>query len=156
MTICILTKTHPKELEGNQDLLILGWDPENAKNFHLISLLCYKHKLSEHLVINMLAPCIEPAIIHQHAGFEPGKSTSQLLNLAEQTEDNRSRFHSSFAICDTLKHCLLLKKILELTNDLADTDCIKVLWKISVSLWVWTTCKVAGNDNGKFYPKVMC
>lgn len=138
MNNCMLTRNIPKIWRKNRiiALLKLGKDPVYAKSFRPVSLLCHPCKLFERLILNRLAPVAEPAIIHQQTGVRPGKSTSQLLNFTQHIEDGCQKglvtgavFVDMSAAYDTVNHRLLLKKILELTKDLALTDLIGALLK---------------------------
>ena len=139
MNRCMLTKTIPKIWRKTRIIALLkpGKDPAHAKSFRPISLLCHLYKLFERLILNRLAPVAEAAIIPQQAGFRPGKSTtSQLLKLTQHIEDGFQKglvtgavFVDLSAAYDTVNHRLLLKKILELTKDLALTDLIGALLK---------------------------
>ena len=139
MNKCMLTKNIPKIWRKTRIIALLkpGKDPAHAKSFRPISLLCHLYKLFERLILNRLAPVAEPAIIPQQAGFRPGKSTtSQLLKLTQHIEDGFQKglvtgavFVDLSAAYDTVNHRLLLKKILELTKDLALTDLIGALLK---------------------------
>lgn len=69
-------------------LLKPGKDPSDAKSYRPISLLCHTYKLFERLLLNRLAPIIDPLLIPEQAGFRPGKScTSQTLKLTQHIED---------------------------------------------------------------------
>ena len=136
----MLTRNIPKIWRKTRIIALLkpGKDPAHAKSYRPISLLCHPYKLFEQLILNRLAPVVEPAIIPQQAGFQPGKSTtSQLLNLTQHIEDGFQKglvtgaiFVDLSAAYDTVNHRLLLKKILENAKDIeAFTDLIGALLK---------------------------
>ena len=106
------------------DLLKPGKDPSVPKSYRKISLLSHTYKLFERLLLNRLAPVVGEQLIPKQAGFRPGKSTtSQVLNLAQHTEDGFQEglvtgvvFVDLSAAYDTVNHRCLLNKILELTK----------------------------------------
>ena len=76
------------------------------------------------VVLNRLSPLTEERIIDQQAGFRPGKSTRQLLNLTHHIEDGYEQgvvtgtaFVDQSAANDTISHTLLLNKIYRMTSD---------------------------------------
>ena len=69
-----------------------GKDPQAAKSYRPISLLCHLYKLFERLILNRLGPTVEKHLIAEQAGFRPEKScTGQVLNLTEFIEDGYER-----------------------------------------------------------------
>ena len=101
-----------------------GKNPEDAKSYRPISLLCHCYKLFERLILNRMLPVLEDNLIPEQAGFRPGKScTGQLLNLAQFIEDGFQRklktgvvFVDLTAAFDTVNHRALLGKIYSFTN----------------------------------------
>ena len=139
MNNCMLTRNITKIWRKTRTIALLkpGKDSAHAKSLRPISLLCHPYKLFERLILNRLAPVVEPAIIPQQTGFRPGKSTtSQLLKLTQHIEEGIQKglgtgavFVDLSATYDTVNHRLLLNKFLENAKDLAFIDVIGALLK---------------------------
>ena len=87
-------------------------DPNEAKRYRPISLLCHLFKLFEQLILNRLGPITEEHLMQVQAGFRPGKPcTGQVLNLTQNNEDGFERneptggvFVELTAAYDTVNH----------------------------------------------------
>ena len=105
-------------------LLKPGKDSSSPKSYCPIFLLIHLYKLLERLLLNRLIPVAEKYLIEEQTGFSRGKSnTGYLLNLTQHTEDGFHKkitgavFEDLSAAYDTVNHRLLLKKVLDTTND---------------------------------------
>ena len=78
MNSILKTQKFPKLWKKSKVIAILkpGKDSTLPKSYRLISLSCHTYKLFERMILNRLNPLIETMIIHQQAGFRPGKSTT--------------------------------------------------------------------------------
>ena len=112
-----------------------GKDPNEAKSYRPISLLCHLFKLFERLILNRLGPINEEHLIREQAGFRPGKSfTGQVLNLTQHIEDGFEKneptgvvFVDLTAAYDTVNHRRLLSKLYDMTKDFHLTKLIQLL-----------------------------
>jgi len=99
-----------------------GKDYKNSKNYRPI--FCYVIPLNC-MIMNRIKCQVERKLIHEPAGFRPGKNcTRQVLNLCQHIENGYENkkvsevvFADLSAAYDTVNHNLLLKKIYEYTND---------------------------------------
>jgi hypothetical protein len=134
---CLENLNIPKVWRQSRIVALLkpGKDPNTAKNFRPISLLCQTYKLVERIILNRLSDYIDSQLIKEQAGFRPGKSTTgQLLNLTQHIEDGYEQklitgtaFVDLSAAYDTVNHKLLLWKVYNITNDLLLTRFIRTL-----------------------------
>ena len=134
---CVLQSQLPKIWRKARVIAILkpGKDPQVAKSYRPISLLCHLYKLFERLILNRLGPITEQHLIPEQAGFRPGRScTSQVLNLTQFIEDGFERnqptgvvFVDLTAAYDTVNHRLLLNKLYRMTSDIHLTKLIQLL-----------------------------
>ena len=132
---CLATHKLPKIWKKAHIIALLkpGKDPSAPKNFRPISLLSHTYKLFECLILNKIGPAVDGHLIHEQAGFRPGKSTtSQVLNLTQYIKDGYEEgmvtgvvFVDLSAAYDTVNHRRLLSKILETTKDTCPTELIK-------------------------------
>ena len=107
--------------------------PARPKSYIPISLLCHNYKLFERLILNRVAPFVDDHLIHEQAGFRPGKScTGQLLNLTQFIEDGYEEglitgaaFADLSAAYDTVNHRILTRKLFEITQDVRLTELIQ-------------------------------
>jgi len=68
-----------------------GKDPNAAKSYRPISLLCILYKLYERMIMDRMSPTVEEKLNPDQAGFRPGRSTcGQLLNLTQYIEDGKA------------------------------------------------------------------
>lgn len=91
---CMYQSQIPKIWRKARIIAILkpGKDPQAAKGYRPISLLCHLYKLFERLILNRLGPMVEDHLIPEQAGFRPGKScTGQVVNLTQFIEDGYER-----------------------------------------------------------------
>ena len=134
---CIYQSQLPKIWRKARVIAILkpGKDPQAAKSYRPISLLCHLYKLFERLVLNRLGPITEQHLIPEQAGFRPGRScTGQVLNLTQFIEDGYERnqptgvvFVDLTAAYDTVNHRLLLNKLYKMTHDIHLTKLVQLL-----------------------------
>ena len=129
---------------------------------------CYatQYKLFECLILNRLAPVVEPAIIPQQAGFQPGKSTTWQVNfwILHSTLKTGSRKdwwqEPSLLIC--LPRMTLWaaasswKRSCRMPKSWHSQTSSEPSWKIGASMLSLTTSKVTGDDNGTACLKVAC
>ncbi|XP_047989047.1 uncharacterized protein LOC125228503 [Leguminivora glycinivorella] len=73
---CVSTTSFPKLWRKSHVIATLkpGKDPEDAKSYRPISLLCHTFKLFERLVLERITTTLKDVFIAQQAGFRPGKS----------------------------------------------------------------------------------
>lgn len=102
-----------------------GKEPNEAKNFRPISLLCHLFKILERMVLNRISGIVDEALIPEQTGFRPGKSCcSQVLNLTQHIEDGFERKEVTgvalvdlSAAYDTVNHKRLISKVYQVTKD---------------------------------------
>ena len=78
------------------------------------------------MLLKCISPLIDAKLTKDHAGFQPGRScTGQLLNLTQHIEDDFERrlitgaaLIDLSAAYDTVQHCVVIKKLLDITGDL--------------------------------------
>lgn len=105
-------------------LLKPGKNPDEAKSYRRIPLLCHMYKLFERVVMNRINTTIDANIIQEQAGFRAGKScTSQVLNITQHIENSFEEkmitgavFIDLSAAYDTVYHGILRRKIYEMTK----------------------------------------
>jgi len=124
---CIRLKKIPKPWRQAHVIALLkpGKNPDEAKSYRPISLLCHMYKLFERVVMNRINTTIDANIIQEQAGFRAGKScTSQVLNITQHIENGFERkmitgavFIDLSAAYDTVNHGILRRKIYEMTKD---------------------------------------
>jgi len=86
---CIRLKKIPKPRRQAHVIALLkpGKNPDEAKSYRPVSLLCDMYKLFERVVMNRIKTTIDANIIQEQAGFRAGKScTSQVLNITQHIE----------------------------------------------------------------------
>lgn len=106
-------------------LLKPGKNPDEAKSYRPISLLCHMYKLFERLVMNRINTMIDVNVIKEQMGFRAEKScTSQVLNMTQHIENGfegimitGAVFIDLTAAYSTVNHGILCKKIYEMTKD---------------------------------------
>ncbi|KAI5742625.1 hypothetical protein M8J77_009365 [Diaphorina citri] len=134
---CISTNNIPKPWRKAKVIALLkpGKDPNEAKNFRPVSLLCHLYKLLERMILNRISEYVDNKLIRQQAGFRPGKScTGQILNLTQFIEDGFEKklitgtaLLDLSAAYDTINHKLLAYKLYQLTKDYKLTRFIQCL-----------------------------
>ncbi|KAF0737198.1 Uncharacterized protein FWK35_00020508, partial [Aphis craccivora] len=105
-------------------LLKPGKNPDEAKSYRPVSLLCDMYKLFERVVMNRIKTTIDANIIQEQAGFRAGKScTSQGKMITGAV------FIDLSASYDTVNHGILRRKIYEITKDPSFVGIIDMLLK---------------------------
>ena len=125
---CVFQSQLPKIWRKARVIAILksGKDPNVAKSYRPISLLCHLYNLFERLILNRLGLITEQHLIPEQAGFCPGRScTSQVLNLTQYIENGFEKnqptgvvFVDLTAAYDTVSHRLILNKLYKMTSDI--------------------------------------
>ena len=66
--------------------------PDDPNNYRPISLLCCLYKLLERIILTRLTPILEEHLLHEQAGFRPGRGTEeQVLALTSLIESGFER-----------------------------------------------------------------
>ena len=134
---CVFQSQLPKIWRKARVIAILkpGKDPNVAKRYRPISLLCHLYKLFERLILNRLGLITEQHLIPGQAGFHPGRScTSQVLNLTQYIENGFEKNQPTGVVLfyltaayDTVNHHLLLNKLYKMTSDIHLTILVQLL-----------------------------
>ncbi|KAL1448195.1 hypothetical protein WDU94_012261, partial [Cyamophila willieti] len=127
MNNCLHNMEIPKLWRKTRVVALLkpGKDPQEAKSYRPISLLCHLYKILERMILNRIADPVDQSLIPEQTGFRPGKSCcSQVLNLAQHIEDGFERkeitgvaFVDLTAAYDTVNHKRLISKVFQITKD---------------------------------------
>lgn len=107
MNNCIEADQIPKTWRKTRVVALLkpGKDPNKAKNFRPISLLCHLYKVLERMILNRIISKVDEILIPEQAGFRAGKSCTGVA------------FVDLSAAYDTINHGKLKQKIYHATKD---------------------------------------